>query len=81
VLPNIVPKLMTCCPTRTKGEAPPARRCGRSASVIRNPEIQAIVPVLLEALQDPANTQSGLHMMLNTKVSLSLSSFDHDNFD
>lgn len=37
-------------------------------SVIKNPEIQAIVPVLLKALEDPSkNTSKCLHSLLQTK--------------
>ena len=37
-------------------------------SVIRNPEIQAIVPILLKALQDPsAKTGECLQTLLDTK--------------
>jgi hypothetical protein len=37
-------------------------------SVIKNPEIQAIVPVLLDALQEPTkNTQASLHILIQTR--------------
>jgi len=45
-----------------------AQALGQIGSVIRNPEIQAIVPVLLEALQDPAKkTATSLQTLLETQ--------------
>lgn len=68
-LPMIVPKLMDV----VTDSHPKVREAGADAlrkigSVIRNPEIQAIVPVLLEALQNPSDkTKKCLQKMLNTK--------------
>lgn len=68
-LPNIVPKLMTVITdSHPKVQNTAAQALKQIGSVIRNPEIQIITPILLEALQDPANkTSKCLNIMLNTK--------------
>lgn len=68
-LPKIVPKLMTVITdSHPKVQRSAAQALKQIGSVIKNPEIQAIVPTLLEALQDPANkTNCCLTTMLNMK--------------
>ncbi|XP_017487346.1 PREDICTED: eIF-2-alpha kinase activator GCN1-like [Rhagoletis zephyria] len=68
-LPKIVPKLMdVITDSHPKVQRSAAQALKQIGSVIKNPEIQAIVPTLLEALQDPANkTNTSLNTMLTMK--------------
>lgn len=68
-LPKIVPKLMTVIiDSHPKVQKAAAHALKQIGSVIKNPEIQEIVPILLEALQDPTNkTNKCLSVMLNMK--------------
>ncbi|XP_037948421.1 eIF-2-alpha kinase activator GCN1 [Teleopsis dalmanni] len=68
-LPSIVPKLIEVLgDSHTKVQEAGADALKVIGSVIKNPEIQAIVPVLLKALEDPSkNTSTCLHSLLQTK--------------
>lgn len=68
-LPSIVPKLIEVLgDSHTKVQEAGAEALRVIGSVIKNPEIQAIVPVLLKALEDPSkNTSKCLHSLLETK--------------
>lgn len=68
-LPSIVPKLMeVLSDSHIKVQEAGADALKVIGSVIKNPEIQAIVPVLLKALEDPSNkTQACLQSLLDLR--------------
>nr|XP_019554630.2 eIF-2-alpha kinase activator GCN1 [Aedes albopictus] len=68
-LPSIVPKLMEVLgDSHIKVQEAGATALKMIGSVIKNPEIQAIVPVLLRALENPSSkTSACLQSLLETK--------------
>ncbi|ODN04906.1 Translational activator GCN1 [Orchesella cincta] len=68
-LPMIVPKLIEVLgDSHVKVQDAAAKALGLIGSVIQNPEVASVVPVLLEALQDPGKRASNcLHALLQTE--------------
>lgn len=68
-LPSIVPRLMdVLADSHSKVQAAGSQALRQIGSVIKNPEIQELVPVLLEGLSDPSNkAQACLQALLETE--------------
>lgn len=68
-LPSIVPRLMdVLADSHSKVQVAGTQALKQIGSVIKNPEIQELVPVLLEALSDPSNkAQTCLQALLETE--------------
>ena len=68
-LPSIVPKLMdTLADSHSKVQVAGTQALKQIGSVIKNPQIQSLVPMLLEALSDPSNKANEcLQELLNTE--------------
>ena len=68
-LPSIVPRLMAVlADSHSKVQAAGTQALKQIGSVIKNPEIQSLVPVLLEALSDPSNKAgASLQALLDTE--------------
>jgi len=68
-LPSIVPRLMeVLADSHSKVHMSGSQALKQIGSVIKNPEIQALVPVLLDALADPSNkAQVCLQALLDTE--------------
>lgn len=68
-LPSIVPRLMdVLADSHSKVQAAGSQALRQIGSVIKNPEIQELVPVLLEGLSDPSNkAQVCLQALLETE--------------
>ena len=68
-LPSIVPRLMdVLADSHSKVQAAGSQALKQIGSVIKNPEIQELVPILLESLSDPSNqAQACLQALLETE--------------
>lgn len=68
-LPTIVPRLMSLvCDSHAQVQKAANDALKQIGNVIKNPEVKEIVPVLLNALDDPANkTHKCLEIMLTTR--------------